>query len=100
MADTVVDAPQLCAQVLAEADYKRADAALHSHFEIDETTVTLLESAFGSKDECGCDISMSMLMPYRVIEHHGLSHSGLEHRRHGHANTASSSATATRAQGT
>ena len=72
----VVDAPQLCAQVLAEADYKRADAALCRHFEIDETTVALPESAFGGKDERGRDISTSMLMPHRVIKPHGLSHSG------------------------
>ena len=66
-------------QVLAEADYKQADAALCHHFEIDETTIALLESAFGGKDECGCDISTSMLMLHHVIEPHSLSHSGLEH---------------------
>ena len=87
-ADAVVDAPQLCAQVLAEADYRRADAALCRHFEIAETDVALPESAFGGKDERGRDITTSMLMPHRVIEPHGLSHSGLEHRRHGHTNTA------------
>ena len=58
-ADAVVDAPQLCAQVLTEAAYKRADAALCRHFEIDETTVALPESVFGGKDERGRDISKS-----------------------------------------
>ena len=74
--------------MLAEADYRRADAALCCHFEIAETDVALLESAFGGKDERGRDITTSMLMPHRVIEPHGLSHSRLEHRRHGHTNMA------------
>ena len=74
--------------MLAEADYRHADAALCRHFEIAETDVALPESAFGGKDERGRDITTSMLMPHRVIEPHGLSHSGLEHRRHGHTNTA------------
>ena len=78
-ADAVVDAPQLCAQVLAEADYKQADAALHHHFEIDEATLALPESAFSGKDERRRNISTSMLMPHCVIETHSLSHSGLEH---------------------
>ena len=72
-ANAVVDAPQLCAQVLAEADYRRADAALCRHFEIAETDVALPESAFGGKDERGRDITTSMLMPHRVIEPHGLA---------------------------
>ena len=74
--------------MLTEAAYKHTDAALCRHFEIDETTVALPESVFGGKDERGRDITTSMLMPHRVIEPHGLSHSGLEHRRHGHTNTA------------
>ena len=86
-AGAVVDAPQLCAQVLAEADYRRADATLCRHLSA-ATDVVLPESAFGGKDERGRDITTSMLMPHRVIEPHGLSHSGLEHRRHGHTNTA------------
>ena len=72
-------APQLCAQVLAEADYKHADAALCCHFEIDKTTVALPESAFGGKDERRRDISTSMLMLHCVIKPHGLSHSRLKH---------------------
>ena len=87
-AAAVADALQLCAQVLAEADYKQADAALCCHFEIDKADLMLPESAFGGKDEHGHDISMSMLMPHCVIKPHSLSHSGLEHRRHGHANMA------------
>ena len=79
MADAVVDVLQLCAQVLAEVDYRCADAALCCHFRIDETNVALLESAFSSKDERGCNITMSMLMLHHVIEPHGLSHSGLKH---------------------
>ena len=71
--------PQLCAQVLAEADYKWADTALCCHFEIDKADLALPESAFSSKDERGHDISMSMLMPHHVIEPHSLSHSGLKH---------------------
>ena len=78
-ADAVIDAPQLCAQVLAEADYRRADAALCCHFGIDETNVVLLESAFGSKDKHRRDITTSMLMLHCAIKPHGLSHSGLEH---------------------
>ena len=87
-ADTVVDVLQLCVQVLTEAAYKHADAALCRHFEIDETTVALPESVFGGKDECGRNISTSMLMLHHVIEPHSLSHSGLEHQQHGHTNMA------------
>ena len=65
--------------MLAEADYRHTDAALCRHFEIAETNVVLLESAFGSKDERGRDITTSMLMPHCVIEPHSLSHSGLKH---------------------
>ena len=65
--------------MLAEADYRCADAALCCHFKINETNITLLESAFGGKDECGRDITTSMLMPHCVIKPHSLSHSGLEH---------------------
>ena len=79
MADAVVDALQLCAQVLTEADYRHTDAALCHHFEIAETDVALLESAFGSKDEHRHDIAMLMLMPHCVIEPHSLLHSGLKH---------------------
>ena len=71
--------PQLCAQVLTEADYRHADAALCCHFEIAETDVTLPESAFSGKDEHRCNITMSMLMLHHVIEPHGLSHSRLKH---------------------
>ena len=81
---------QLCVQVLTEADYRHADTALCCHFEITEPNVTLLESAFGGKDECGCNITTSMLMLHHVIKPHGLSHSGLEHQQHGHMNTAES----------
>ena len=63
MVAAVVNAPQLCAQVLAE-------------------------SAFGGKDERDRNISASMLMLHHAAEPHGLSHSGLEHRQHGHASTA------------
>ena len=79
MADAVVDAPQLCAQVLAEADYRCTDTALCHHFEIDEANIVLLESAFGGKDKHRCDITMLMLMLHCVIESHSLSHSGLKH---------------------
>ena len=71
-ANAVVDVLQLCAQVLAEADYRHTDAALCCHFEIAEPNVALLESAFSGKDKHRCDITMLMLMPHCVIEPHGL----------------------------
>ena len=40
-AAAVVDAPQLCAQVLAEADYEWADTALCCHFKIDKADLVL-----------------------------------------------------------
>ena len=78
-AAAVIDVLQLCAQVLTEADYKRADTALCCHFKIDKADLVLPESAFSGKDERGCDISKSMLMLHCVIEPHSLSHSGLKH---------------------